>query len=101
MSWPSKPGSLSLIGSILTTRWRLRTQQSDESLSSGIADAGLSTFLSSTSYTRPVDFKKLCFIYSAIEEHTAIHDIMFEDLRVLEVGCGMGGIAIPLASEIG
>ena len=58
----------------------------------------LDTFIASTNYTDPVDIKKLKFIFSAIERYAHLRSKQFEDLRVLEVGCGRGGITFPLAS---
>lgn len=58
----------------------------------------LDNFIFSSYYTDPVDIKKLKFIFSAIERYAHLRSKQFEDLRVLEVGCGRGGITFPLAS---
>jgi len=58
----------------------------------------LSSFTSATTYTDPVDFKKLRFIYSAIEKYASSKGKEFEKLRILETACGRGGITFPLAS---
>jgi 2-polyprenyl-3-methyl-5-hydroxy-6-metoxy-1,4-benzoquinol methylase len=58
----------------------------------------LDTFITSSYYTDPVDIKKLNFIFSAIDRYTTLRKKAMEDLRILEVGCGRGGITFPLAS---
>jgi SAM-dependent methyltransferase len=58
----------------------------------------LDSFLSETNYVLPVDIKKLRFIFSAIELYASSRKKDIENLRVFEIGCGMGGITFPLAS---
>jgi len=58
----------------------------------------LDTFLSSTNYTRPAEIKKLKFILSAIDRYVSANNKAIENLHILEVGCGRGGITFPLAS---
>ena len=58
----------------------------------------LDVFISKSIYTAPVDIKKLKFIFSAIENYTISNKKNVEDISVLEVGCGEGGITLPLAS---
>jgi len=47
-------------------------------------------------YTDPVDLKKLKFIFLAIEKYTMQQYKNWKDIEVLEVGCGKGGITLPL-----
>lgn len=63
-----------------------------------VVDPKLDRFTSSTGYTRPVDFKKLTFIYTAIARYANANHVQIESLQVLEIGCGFGGITLPLAS---
>lgn len=58
----------------------------------------LDTFISSTNYTKPADIKKLKFIFSALERYASIKNKDIEDLRILEVGHGKGGITFSLVS---
>lgn len=58
----------------------------------------MNTFLSSTIYTDPVDIKKLKFIFSAINRYASLKNKDVQSLHILEVGCGKGGITLPLAS---
>lgn len=58
----------------------------------------LDFFISKSSYTDPVDVKKLKFIFSALQGYTSARGIQIHDLKILEVGCGRGGIAVPVAS---
>jgi SAM-dependent methyltransferase len=62
------------------------------------ASPNLDSFTSSSAYSNPVDVKKLKFIFSTIEKYASSKHIKMEDLRVLEVACGAGGITFPLAS---
>lgn len=55
-------------------------------------------YLAATPYTAPVEFKKLGYIYEAIEEQARLQGISVHDLRILEVACGEGGITLPMAS---
>lgn len=61
-------------------------------------DATRDRFLSATVYSHPVDRKKLRFIYSAVEQYCRERQRQAEELDVLEIACGVGGIALPLAS---
>lgn len=54
-------------------------------------------FAALSPYTDPVDVKKLRFIYRAIEDFATERRISASDIKVLEVGCGVGGITLPLA----
>jgi 2-polyprenyl-3-methyl-5-hydroxy-6-metoxy-1,4-benzoquinol methylase len=58
----------------------------------------LDTFLSHTHYASPVDMKKLRFIYDVITAYSNEHNRELQTLRLLDVACGRGGIAFPLAS---
>ena len=58
----------------------------------------LDEFISVTSYTHPVDIKKLRFIFSVFEQFSAKEGKSFDRLRVLEIGCGVGGITLPVAA---
>jgi 2-polyprenyl-3-methyl-5-hydroxy-6-metoxy-1,4-benzoquinol methylase len=60
--------------------------------------ARMSDFLSASHYTGPGPLKKLRFIYSAIDKYVSNGGGEFENLRILEVACGRGGITFPLAS---
>src|SRR5512139_3635289 len=48
-------------------------------------------------YTDPVDRKKLLFVYRAVEDFAAERGVGAHQLSILEVGCGVGGITLPLA----
>jgi 2-polyprenyl-3-methyl-5-hydroxy-6-metoxy-1,4-benzoquinol methylase len=54
-------------------------------------------FRAASAYTHPVDIKKLRFVY---DEVTALvpEGGGTEGLRILEVGCGVGGITLPLGT---
>src|SRR5689334_16964971 len=54
-------------------------------------------FAAASPYTDPVDKKKLLFVYRAVEDLAAERRISASDLSILEIGCGAGGIALPLA----
>lgn len=58
----------------------------------------LYAFISNSEYADPVDIKKLKFIFSAIFKYSVINNKDIRELNILEVGCGKGGIALPLAS---
>ena len=58
----------------------------------------LSEFISNTNHHTPTYEKKLKFIYSQIIQYSKKHDKEIHDLKILEAGCGDGGISIPLAS---
>lgn len=61
-------------------------------------ELSLSVFISKSPYTDPVDLKKLKFIYAALQGYTSARGVQIDDLKILEVGCGRGGIAVPVAS---
>jgi SAM-dependent methyltransferase len=61
-------------------------------------DAALRRFLAASSYNDPVDAKKLRFVFSAIESHARSSGRSLDDLEILEVACGVGGITLPLAT---
>ena len=60
----------------------------------------LETFLSATGYIEPVpaELKKLRFIHRAVVRQAAATGRRPEDVAVLEIGCGRGGVTLPLAS---
>lgn len=58
----------------------------------------LDTFIAASPYKAPVDIKKLQFIFSSIVDYTTLRGKSFEELHILEVGCGRGGITLPIAS---
>jgi 2-polyprenyl-3-methyl-5-hydroxy-6-metoxy-1,4-benzoquinol methylase len=60
--------------------------------------SGSDIFLSHTHYDRLVDLKKLEFIFSAIHKYALLHDKDPDELTILEVGCGDGGITVPMGS---
>ena len=60
--------------------------------------AVLETFIKSSSYTSPQYIKRLKFIFSAICRYAQSKNKPIEDLEILELGCGTGGITFPLAS---
>jgi SAM-dependent methyltransferase len=60
--------------------------------------AELQSYLSAGHYTAPVDLKKLRFIFTVLGRFAAREEKKFTDLKVLEGGCGIGGITLPLAS---
>jgi SAM-dependent methyltransferase len=45
-----------------------------------------------------VDIKKLKFIFLAIKRYSDIRNKSFNDLSILEVGCGKGGICLAMAA---
>jgi len=61
-------------------------------------DETLARFLGASHYTEPVDLKKLRFVYRHVVEHAQAGGRGAGDLSVLEVGCGIGGITLPLAT---
>ena len=56
------------------------------------------TFIKSSIYTSPQYVKRLKFIYSAVCKYAQLQNKSFEELEILEFGCGPGGITFPLAS---
>lgn len=58
----------------------------------------LERFTSVSPYRDPVDRKKLRFIFDTIVSHAAALGQSTDDLEVLEIGCGVGGITLPLAT---
>jgi 2-polyprenyl-3-methyl-5-hydroxy-6-metoxy-1,4-benzoquinol methylase len=61
-------------------------------------DSRLNTFISQSHYTKPVGIKKLKFIFAAIERYTRKRKRTLEELQVLEIGHGKGGLTFPLVS---
>ncbi len=55
-------------------------------------------FIAASAYTAPVDHKKLGFIYEALEAQRMRAGKAWAELTVLEIGCGVGGITIPIAT---
>lgn len=55
-------------------------------------------FVASSIYSAPVDIKKLRFIFAVIQAFLRESDRIAEQIRVMEIGCGSGGIALSLAS---
>lgn len=55
-------------------------------------------FRAASAYRHPVDIKKLRFVYDEIVALLDDEGISPGDLRVLEVGCGVGGITLPLGT---
>jgi len=51
-----------------------------------------------TCYTHAVDLKKLRYILGAVCDAADQFDIPVARVRVLEVGCGVGGVALPVAA---
>ncbi len=58
----------------------------------------INSFLSASNYKTPSEFKKLKFIFKIICKYSKENNIDIGDLRILEVACGQGNIALPLAS---
>jgi len=58
----------------------------------------LETFLAASPYADPVDRKKLRFIYRVLAAHARRRGRACAELSVLEVGCGVGAVTLPLAS---
>lgn len=58
----------------------------------------LNEFISHSSYSDQADLKKLLFIYCALEKYLSRSGLMLDQVRILEVACGKGGITFPLAS---
>ncbi|HEX6791650.1 MAG TPA: methyltransferase domain-containing protein [Candidatus Krumholzibacteria bacterium] len=54
-------------------------------------------FADASPYTDPVDRKKLLFVYRAVEDFAAERRVGADRLSILEVGCGVGNITLPLA----
>jgi 2-polyprenyl-3-methyl-5-hydroxy-6-metoxy-1,4-benzoquinol methylase len=54
-------------------------------------------FAAASPYTDAVDHKKLLFIYRALEDFAAERRGDVSDLRMLDTGSGVGGVALPLA----
>jgi len=61
-------------------------------------DARLDAFLSSSEFNEPVYRKKLRFIFSTINSYASLKRKRLEDINILEIACGRGGITFPLAS---
>jgi 2-polyprenyl-3-methyl-5-hydroxy-6-metoxy-1,4-benzoquinol methylase len=61
-------------------------------------DAALARFLDASPYKEPVDLKKLRFVYGQCVEHAHRTRRPTGDLSLLEFGCGVGGITLPLAT---
>jgi 2-polyprenyl-3-methyl-5-hydroxy-6-metoxy-1,4-benzoquinol methylase len=61
-------------------------------------DININTFLSTSNYNTPSEQKKLIFIFKTVSIYLKENNITIKDLRILEVACGKGNIAIPLAS---
>ncbi len=58
----------------------------------------LNTFIANSLYSATVDKKKLAFIFSAIIDYANKTGKSIKSLHILEVGCGSGGITIPLTT---
>lgn len=56
------------------------------------------TAISQTTYSDPVDIKKLEFIFSELKACGKACGKKLHELKVLEIGCGGGAITIPVAS---
>ena len=60
--------------------------------------ADFERYVSAGYYTEPVEIKRLKFIYSLIEKYKAAEHVSHEDVNILEVACGSGGLSLPMAS---
>src|SRR5690349_16577631 len=58
-------------------------------------------FVEASPYTRPVDRKKLCFIYDQLTVHALREGHRLEEESVLDLGSAAGALTIPLASVVG
>lgn len=58
----------------------------------------LDSFIAITEFFQPFWIKKMEFIYNNIKNYSEVNHKMIEDLNVLDVGCGDGGIALAVAS---
>jgi len=54
-------------------------------------------FRAASAYSHPVDIKKLRFLYDEVTSFVPGGG-RTQDLRILEVGCGVGGITLPLGA---
>lgn len=61
-------------------------------------ESEVGSFVSASPYTAQADIKKLRFILAALDRYVACYQTGFANLQVLEVACGRGGIALPIAS---
>jgi 2-polyprenyl-3-methyl-5-hydroxy-6-metoxy-1,4-benzoquinol methylase len=61
-------------------------------------DKNMNKFLSASNYDTPSGQKKLRFIFKTISRFLEENDIAIKDLSILEVACGEGNIAFPLAA---
>ncbi len=62
---------------------------------------GSVAFVARSETTRPVDRKRLQFVHQALCEYVDSLGRSTSSLRVLELGCGTGRLAVPLASVAG
>ncbi len=62
---------------------------------------GWVAFVARSGYTRPVDKKRLQFVHQALREYAGSFGRPASSLRVLDLGCGTGRLAVPLASVAG
>src|SRR5512132_4402462 len=81
-----------------TTSFPACTYINEEEESDMRDQSRLSNFISVTTYTNPVDIKKLRFIYSAIDKYSVTSGKEFDKIHILEVASGTGGITFPLSS---
>ncbi len=58
----------------------------------------LNEFISKTTHKTPSYHKKLHFIYAQIKQYSEKNNKDIADLKILEAGCGDGGITLPLIS---
>jgi protein-L-isoaspartate O-methyltransferase len=58
----------------------------------------LERFVGASRFTRPVDRKKLAFVYAAIQDHARVSGRSVSELRALELGCADGPVTLPLAT---
>lgn len=63
----------------------------------GTGHIPLERFAAASRFTRPVDVKKLEFVYDVIQDHARTSGRAVQDLHVLELGCADGPITLPLA----
>lgn len=61
-------------------------------------EADWNAFLAASGYRRVVDVKKLSFIFVAVQDYCTARGRQPSDVRILEAGCGAGGITLPLAT---
>ena len=76
----------------------LRRGTEEKGVSGVLDQSRIGDFIAASPYSDAVDIKKLGFVLSTLDRYAAGRRMELNELHVLEIACGRGGITLPLAS---